>query len=129
MKMQFNLWAILFLFSTTIWASHTAPFSDVEFRKLQKDNAVILVDVWAGWCSTCTTQSNIIEQYQKKYPKSGLHILRVDFDKDKQWVRHFRAPRQGTLLLYRGKKQVWYSIGETRKRVIFSELNKVAGAE
>jgi thioredoxin 1 len=39
-------------------------------------------------------------------------------------VRQFRAPRQSTLLLYRGNKQHWFAVAETRLEVISAEIIK-----
>ncbi|HAT1987752.1 TPA: thioredoxin [Legionella pneumophila] len=128
MKKAAGLWMIFMVFCSTLWASPIAAFKENDFKKLQKQNAAILVDVYAGWCSTCQAQSVILKQYQKEHPNAKLHILRVDFDNEKQWVRYFKAPRQGTLLLYQGKKRVWFGVGEMRQEVIFQKLNELAGA-
>lgn len=128
MKKMISTWIILMLFCTSTWSQHVTSFSETEFKKLQKQNASILIDVYAEWCSTCQAQSAILNKYQKAHPDSKLHILRVDFDNDKQWVRYFRAPRQGTLVFYQGKKRVWFNVGETRENVLFKKLNELTGA-
>ncbi len=128
MKKIVNVWIILMLFCASVWASHSTVFNEAEFKKLQKQNELILIDVYAGWCSTCQAQSVVLNKYQKTYPDSKLHILRVDFDNDKKWVRYFRAPRQGTFVLYQGKKRIWFSVGETRENDIFKKLNEFTGA-
>lgn len=128
MKKTASIWMVLVLFCSHVWAQHITSFSEAEFKKLQKQNAPILIDVYAGWCSTCQAQSAILKKYQKIHPGSKLHILRVDFDNDKQWVRYFRAPRQGTLVFYQGKKRVWFNVGETRENVIFKKINELTGA-
>jgi hypothetical protein len=48
----------------------------------------------------------------------------VDYDEQKEWVTHFRAPRQSTLLLYKGKEQLWFSVAETNKSKIFTQLKQ-----
>lgn len=56
----------------------------------------------------------------------ALHILEVNFDQDKAAVKRFRAPRQSTLLLYRGEEQLWFSVAETRQEAIFAAINQGA---
>jgi thioredoxin 1 len=51
-------------------------------------------------------------------------VMKVDFDTQKQWVTHFRAPGQSTLILFHGDEQIWFSVGETRRQVIFDVLEK-----
>jgi thioredoxin 1 len=66
-----------------------------------------------------------LEEYQAAYPDSGLHIMRIDFDTQKEWVTHFRAPRQATLILFDGEERTWFSVAESRRNVIFEALNAV----
>lgn len=98
-------------------------FTDERFTALQEEGAVILLDVFADWCPTCAGQQEILAEYQRQNPDAPLHILTIDFDEQKQEVRRFRAPRQSTLILYRGTEQLWFSIAETRQEKIFAALN------
>ena len=99
------------------------PFSEAVFAELQAQNAVIMIDVYAPWCPTCKKQQKLFQQYHEQNPDKPFHVLVVDYDNDKQWVKKFRAPRQSTLLLYKGDKQFWYSVAETRFAVIAEKLN------
>ena len=105
----------------------TEPFSEQRFRALQAENALILVDVHADWCPTCAKQQNVLDEYEAARPGVSLHRLLVDFDDQKKWVKHFKAPRQSTLLLYRGDTQVWFSVAETRAAEVFKALDGAIG--
>ncbi len=100
------------------------PFDKTRFDALRSAGEVVLVDVFADWCSTCARQQEVIKAYVADNPERELHILEVNFDRDKEWVRHFRAPRQSTLLLYSGEDQIWFSVAETRPDVIRAEFDK-----
>ena len=115
------------LLTTSSFALDSEAFSEERFETLQAENAVVLIDVWAPWCPTCKRQREILADFQDQHPEVDFTILEVDFDDDKQLVRKFRAPRQSTLALYRGEEQVWFSVAETRKDVIFEELLNAAG--
>jgi len=104
------------------------PFSAERFAALQAEEALVLVDIAADWCPTCKKQHQILARYQAERPEVDLHILQVDFDQQKEWVTHFKAPRQSTLLLYRGDQQLWFSVAETRDDRIFEALDTAAGA-
>jgi thiol-disulfide isomerase/thioredoxin len=108
-------------FSTS--AFEKQPFSEVLFSEQQAQNTVIMIDVYAPWCPICKKQQKLFQQYHEQNPDKPFHVLVVDYDNDKQWVKKFRAPRQSTLLLYKGDKQFWYSIAETRFSVIEEKLN------
>ncbi|WP_444943521.1 thioredoxin family protein [Microbulbifer sp. ZKSA006] len=118
MKLLYRtLFATLLLLSVPL-VSAGERFSEMRFKELQAAKQPVLIDVRADWCPTCKKQSVILAQFQKENPQCGLTVLDVNFDQQKEWVKHFRAPRQSTLLLYLGEQQVWFSIAETRADVI-----------
>ncbi|MEN1727961.1 MAG: thioredoxin family protein [Pseudomonadota bacterium] len=110
------------LLSTATFALDSEAFSDERFDALQADGAVVLIDVWAPWCPTCRRQREILAEFQAAHPEADVTILEVSYDDDKDLVRRFRAPRQSTLLLFKGSEQVWFSVAETREEVIYEQL-------
>lgn len=119
----FGATAILALvLAVPLSAQQKEPFTQDRFAALQEEGALILVDVFADWCPTCALQQQVLERFRQENPGVPLHTLTVDFDNQKEWVRHFEAPRQSTLILYRGKERVWFSVAETRAEVIVGEL-------
>lgn len=117
------------LLSSAVWALDSEPFSDERFGALQDDGALVLVDIWATWCPTCARQREILAEFQQAHPEVDLTILEVDYDDDKDLVRRFRAPRQSTLLLFRGEEQLWFSVAETREAVIYEQLLSAVEAD
>lgn len=104
-------------------------FTSERFATLQAQGALVLLDVFADWCSTCALQQRILEEYRASRPDVAFHTLTIDFDSQKEFVRKFRAPRQSTLILYRGAERIWFGVAETRPAVIFAALDKAAGTE
>lgn len=98
------------------------PFTEVAFKQAQANNEVVLIDVFATWCPTCKRQSMILADYFHKNPTSKVKVFVVDFDEQKDWVSYFKAPRQSTLILYKGEKQLWFSVAETKADVITQQL-------
>ncbi|MEX0600049.1 MAG: thioredoxin family protein [Rhodothermales bacterium] len=108
------------------WSQEKEAFTEERFEELQSEGALILIDVFADWCPTCAQQQKVLDAYLDEHPDVPLHILQVNFDEQKEWVRAFRAPRQSTLILYRGEEQVWFNVAETSRDVIFAALNEAA---
>jgi len=104
------------------------PFTQERFNELREAGAVVLVDIFADWCPTCAKQQKLIQQYREENPDNEFHVLEVDFDDNKSAVRELRAPRQSTVLLFKGNEQYWYSVAETRYEVFERELNKAFNA-
>lgn len=115
---------ILLAFSASVFALEKETFSHERFEALQESGAVVLIDIHADWCSTCAKQTEQLTKYQTENPDKAFHILQVDFDNQKDVVRHFRAPRQSTLLIYKGEAQLWYTVAETRYNEIAAALDK-----
>jgi thiol-disulfide isomerase/thioredoxin len=102
------------------------PFSEPRFRALQTEGSLVLVDVAADWCPTCRRQKSILARFQEQHPEARLRILTVDFDRQKEWVKHFKAPRQSTFILFRGEAQLWFAVAEVSEEVIFDRLLRAA---
>lgn len=113
----------LLAFSASVFALDKEAFTHERFEALQKSGDVVLIDIHAQWCSTCAKQTEQLTKYQAENPDKAFHILQVDFDDQKDVVRHFRAPRQSTLLIYKGEEQFWYSVAETRYDEIAAALD------
>jgi thioredoxin 1 len=118
----------LFL-SLSAWGLDTEAFSNERFAELQENGELVLIDIFATWCPTCARQHEVLKKYREQHPDVELHILTVDYDDDRQYVRQLRAPRQSTLLLFKGETQFWYSVAETREDVIFDAINRAANFE
>ena len=123
LKKLFSAFALFFVFSN-FYARDKEPFTQARFDALQASGAVVLIDIYAPWCPTCKQQQKVFEQFRAANPDKKFTILVVDYDKHKDVVRQFRAPRQSTLLLYRGNKQHWFAVAETRVEVISAEIIK-----
>ncbi len=109
-------------------SSHTKEaYTDARFAELQKSGALILVDVWAEWCSTCAQQQRVLEAFRQEHPDVKLHTLTVDWDKQKDAVRKFAAPRQSTLILYRGTERLEFWVAEVRAEQLVPRI--LAAAE
>jgi thioredoxin 1 len=119
--------ALLFVASGAL-AQQKEDFTPERFAALQQQNALILLDVFADWCPTCAQQQRVLAEYREKHGDVPLHILTIDFDSQKEYVRQFRAPRQSTFILYRGEERLWFSVAETSADVIFAALNEGAAA-
>lgn len=112
--------------SRPAWSQDKEAFTKERFEALQAEDALILLDVYADWCPTCAKQQEILKAYQAEYPDVALHILEINFDDQKEWVKEFKAPRQSTLILYKGDEQVWFNVAATSRDVIFTALNEAA---
>ena len=105
-------------------AFEKTSFTMEEFDQLKAEGKPILIDVYATWCPTCKKQQTILENYFTNNPDSELNVLHVNFDTQKKIVSMFKAPRQSTLILFKGEERIWFSVAETRPEVIEKNIAK-----
>lgn len=110
-------------FAAAAWAA-AKPYDQADFDAAQAAGKPILVEIHADWCPTCRAQEPIISELMQDPKNAGFVVLRVDFDSQKDVVKRFRAQYQSTLIVFKGRKEVSRSTGETRKDAIAAQLAK-----
>ena len=105
-------------------AQAAKPFDQAGFDAAQTAGKPILVEVHADWCPTCRAQDPVISELLRDPKNADFVVLRVDFDGQKDVVKRFRTQYQSTLIVFKGKKEVSRSTGETRKDAIAAQLAK-----
>ena len=112
------------IFAVKLVVAATPAFDQATFDRLQHDGKPILVMVHASWCPTCKAQEPLISDLLKQPGNHAITALRVDFDSQKNIVRHFKVTQQSTLIVFKDGKEVGRSTGDTRKESIAALLKK-----
>ncbi len=95
-------------FAASDWIAYSAE----QFGKAQAADKTILVDVAASWCPTCKAQRPILDELRNDKLDDTV-FMRVDFDKDQDFLRAHKIPRQSTIVIFNGKTELARSIAET----------------
>lgn len=91
------------------WQAYDAK----AFTAAQAAGKTLVVDVHADWCPTCRAQAPILEELRRERASATVAFIRVDFDSDKAFLKAHRIPRQSTVLVFKGQREVARSIAET----------------
>ncbi len=110
--------------STSAPAAETKPFDQATFDALQGADKPVLIDVYADWCPTCKQQAPIVAELLARPEFKDYTVLRVNFDTQKDVRRALRVAEQSTFIIYRGKKEVARTVGDTSKDSIAATLRK-----
>ena len=94
------------------------PYDEAEFMMAQGKGKTIVVDVYADWCPTCRAQAPILDELRKERQNGDTLFVKVDFDQEKAFLRDHRIPRQSTVLVFKGKKEVARSIAQTNRSAL-----------
>ena len=103
-------------------ADGSMPFSAAAFAAAADAGDLIVVHVNAFWCSTCGAQrsslADVVKDLKNDPNFAKLVVFRLDFDRDKDLVRSFGVEAQGTLIVFRGRREIGRSLGDTDQAAI-----------
>jgi thioredoxin 1 len=91
----------------------TQPFSETAFRASQAEQRPVLIDVYASWCPTCRRQGQILESLLEEEAFAELVVYKLDWDAQRNVARSLGAPRQSTLIVYRGEEERGRLVADT----------------
>lgn len=100
------------------WTTYDAG----DFMMAQKKGKTIVVDVYADWCPTCRAQAPILEELRVERQSSDVLFVKVDFDREKAFLRAHRIPRQSTVLVFQGMDEKARSIAQTDRTALRSAV-------
>ena len=105
-------------------AADKKPFDQKAFEAAQAAGQPILIDVSAPWCPVCWVQAPILGRLTSEPRMKSLVIFTVDFDSQKDLLRKLKVQKQSTLIVFKGKKEVGRSTGDTNPGSIEALLSK-----
>ncbi|MBS0326929.1 MAG: thioredoxin family protein [Proteobacteria bacterium] len=121
-----TLLASLVLAASGALAGEIQPYDAATFASLQAAGRPVVIDVYAAWCPTCRAQAPLVSALMKKPAFRDFTVLRVDFDTQTDLRRELGVPRQSTLIVFRGKREVARSVGDTDLESIERTLGEAA---
>jgi thioredoxin 1 len=83
-----------------------AAYRPDSFPKLLGAGGSLIVHVHADWCAVCRAQMPIINQALAAPAYANVKTVRVNFDKDKQFLTDYKVVRQATIMAFKGGKEV-----------------------
>jgi len=110
---------------TPAFAANPQPFDAKVFADAQKAGKPILIAIHASWCSTCKAQTRVLGQLTADPKFKDLAYFVIDFDSQKDLVKHFDVRMQSTLVAFKGDHEEGRLVGDTNWVSIADLLNKV----
>ena len=111
---------IFFIFALSANADEKkTTFTKELFDKAQSDGKVVVVSSWIKYCTSCASQMKILNKAKNNFD----NIVYFTFDvTNKEIAELFNVQYQTTLLIFKDNKEVYRSIGETTKELIYDAL-------
>ena len=94
-------------------------FNKKLFDKAQSDGKIVVVSSWIKYCSSCASQMKVLNNVKNDF----VNIEYFAFDvTNKEISNLFNVQYQTTLLIFKDNKEVYRSIGETTKDLIYDAI-------
>jgi len=125
MKKLFIFIFFIFAFGVNAVEKETT-FNKELFDKAQADDKIVIVSSWIKYCSSCASQMKVLNKAKKEGKLSDIEFTNIEyftFDvTNKEIADLFEIQYQTTLLIFKGGKEVYRSIGETTEDLIYEAL-------
>ena len=118
MKRIFIFIFCLFIFNSSALAKETT-FKKELFDKAQADGKVVIVSSWIKYCTSCASQMKVLDKAKNDFDNIEYFAFDVT---NKEIAELFDVQYQTTLLIFKKKKLVYRSIGETTKDLIYKAI-------
>jgi len=94
-------------------------FNKELFNKAQSDGKIVVVSSWVKYCSSCASQIKILNKIKNEFDNIEYFTFDV---KNKEIAKLFNVQYQTTLLIFKDNKEVYRSVGETTKDLIYKAI-------
>ncbi len=89
------------------------------FDKALLDGKVVVVSSWVKYCTSCASQMKVLNKAKNDFDNMEYFAFDVT---NKEIAKFFNVQYQTTLLIFKDNKEVYRSIGETTKELIYDAL-------
>ena len=108
----------VFAFNTNAIGKETT-YSKESFDKALSEGKVVVVSSWIKYCTSCASQMKVLEKAKNDFDNIEYFAFDVT---NKEIAQFFNVQYQTTLLIFKDNKEVYRSIGETSKELIYDAL-------
>ena len=118
MKKIFIYIFLVLSLSVNVLAKETT-FKKELFDKAQSDGKVVIVSSWVKYCTSCASQMKVLDKAKNDF--DNIEYFKFDV-RNKEIADLFNVQYQTTLLIFKNNKEVYRSIGETSKNLIYEAI-------
>ena len=116
MKKIFILIICAFAFNAN---AKETTFSKELFDKAQSNGKVVIVSSWVKYCTSCASQMKVLDKAKNDF--NNIEYFKFDV-RNKEIADLFNVQYQTTLLIFKDNKEVYRSIGETTRDLIYKAI-------
>lgn len=107
--MRKSLLAIAAAIAFAVSPAAAKDFPAYDRAKLEtaiKSGAPVVVHVHAEWCPICRRQIVVLDELFKSPALAKVQTVRVNYDKDRDFISAFKVKRQANILVFKDGREV-----------------------
>ena len=116
---KFLIFICFVLALTSKATSKETTYDKQLFDKALSEGKVVVVSSWIKYCTSCASQMKVLEKAKNDFDNMEYFAFDVT---NKEIAKFFNVQYQTTLLIFKDSKEVYRSIGETTKELIYDAL-------
>ena len=118
MKKFFIFIFCLFIFNNYGIAKETT-FNKELFDKAQSEGKIVIVSSWVKYCTSCASQMKVLDKAKNDF--NNIEYFKFDV-RNKEIANLLNVQYQTTLLIFKDNKEIYRSVGETSKDLIYKAI-------
>ena len=118
MKKIFIFIFCLFVFNSSTIAKETT-FNKELFDKAQSDGKIVIVSSWVKYCTSCASQMKVLDKAKNDF--ENIEYFKFDV-RNKEIANLLNVQYQTTLLIFKDNNEIYRSVGETSKDLIYKAI-------
>ena len=118
MKKIFIFIFYLIVFNSSAIAKETT-FNKELFDKAQSDGKIVIVSSWVKYCTSCASQMKVLDKAKNDF--ENIEYFKFDV-RNKEIANLLNVQYQTTLLIFKNNKEIYRSVGETSKDLIYEAI-------
>ena len=108
----------IFAFSANAMEKKTT-FNKELFDKAQSEGKFVVVSSWIKYCSSCASQMKVLDKAKNEF--DNIEYLTFEIT-NKEISKFLNVQYQTTLLIFKNNEEIYRSIGETSKDLIYEAI-------
>ena len=108
----------IFTFSGNAMEKKTT-FNKELFDKVQSEGKVVVVSSWIKYCTSCASQMKVLNKAKNEFNNIEYFSFEVT---NREIADLLNVKYQTTLLIFKDSKEIYRSVGETTKDLIYKAI-------
>ena len=118
MKKIITLIFCLLIFNSNTIAKETT-YNKSAFNKALSEGKVVIVSSWIKYCTSCASQMKVLNKAKDEFENIEYFAFDVT---NREISKSFNVQYQTTLMIFKNGNEVYRSIGETSKELIYKAI-------